>query len=84
MPDARADDGLLELFTVAPLGRARFLLLFPRLFSGRHVALESVRIERVRAVAVDAPDVTVYADGERLGPLPVRVDVLPAAVRVLA
>ncbi len=84
VPDARADDGLLELFTVAPLGRARFLLLFPRLFSGRHVALESVRIERVRAVAVDAPDVTVYADGERLGPLPVRVAGLPAAVRVRA
>ncbi|GAA1760285.1 diacylglycerol kinase family protein [Kocuria aegyptia] len=84
VPGAREDDGLLELFTVAPLGRARFLFLFPRLFSGRHVALASVRIERVRSVAVDAPDVTAYADGERLGPLPVRVDVLPSAVRVLA
>ncbi|WP_298583588.1 diacylglycerol kinase family protein [uncultured Kocuria sp.] len=84
VPGAREDDGLLDLFTVAPLGRARFLFLFPRLFSGRHVALESVRIERVRSVAVDAADVTAYADGERLGPLPVRVDVLPAAVRVLA
>lgn len=84
VPGARADDGLLELFTVAPLGRARFLVLFPRLFSGRHVALESVRIEQVRSVSVDAPGVTAYADGERLGPLPVRVDLLPAAVRVLA
>ncbi|MFE7630764.1 diacylglycerol kinase family protein [Kocuria sp. NPDC057446] len=84
VPGARADDGLLELFTVAPLGRARFLFLFPRLFSGRHVALESVRIEQVRSVSVDAPGTTAYADGERLGPLPVRVDLLPAAVRVLA
>ncbi|MEX5235395.1 diacylglycerol kinase family protein [Kocuria arenosa] len=84
VPGAREDDGLLELFTVAPLGRLRFLFLFPRLFSGRHVALECVRIEQVRSVAVHAPDVTAYADGERLGPLPARVDVLPAAVRVLA
>ncbi|MFI7581752.1 diacylglycerol kinase family protein [Kocuria kalidii] len=84
VPGARADDGLLELFTVAPLGRARFLVLFPRLFSGRHVELQCVRTERVRSVVVDAPDVTAYADGERLGPLPARVDVLPAAVRVLA
>ncbi|MEX5294295.1 diacylglycerol kinase family protein [Kocuria sp. CPCC 205268] len=84
VPGAREDDGLLELFTVAPLGRVRFLVLFPRLFSGRHVALESVRIERVRSVDVDAAGVTAYADGERLGPLPVRVDVLPGAVRVLA
>ncbi|KLU10649.1 diacylglycerol kinase family protein [Kocuria sp. SM24M-10] len=84
VPGAREDDRLLELFTVAPLGRARFLVLFPRLFSGRHVALPSVRTERVRSVRVTAPGITAYADGERLGPLPVRVDVLPAAVRILA
>ena len=84
VPAARADDGLLELFTVAPLGRARLLRLFPTLFTGRHVGLEPVRTERVRSVRVDAAGVTAYADGERLGPLPVRVDVVPAAVRVLA
>ena len=84
VPGARHDDGLLELFTVAPLGRVRLLGVVPTLFTGRHVGLDCVRIERVRAVRVDAADVTAYADGERLGPLPVRVDVLPAAVRVLA
>ncbi|MFI7483257.1 diacylglycerol kinase family protein [Kocuria sp. M1R5S2] len=84
VPGARHDDGLLELFTVAPLGRARFLALFPTLFTGRHVELEHVGIEPVRAVRIDAAGVTAYADGERLGPLPVQVDVLPGAVRVLA
>ncbi|WP_229741744.1 diacylglycerol kinase family protein [Kocuria dechangensis] len=84
VPDARHDDGLLELFSVAPMGRARFLRVFPTLFTGRHVGLDAVRIERVRSVAVDAADVTAYADGERLAPLPVRVDVLPSALRVLA
>ncbi|MFW6186744.1 MAG: diacylglycerol kinase family protein [Actinomycetota bacterium] len=84
VPGARHDDGLLELFTVAPLGRARFLCLFPSLFTGRHVELGCVRTERVRSLVLDAPGVTAYADGERLGPLPARVDVLPAAVRVLA
>ena len=43
-----------------------------------------MRTERVRSLVLDAPGVTAYADGERLGPLPARVDVLPAAVRVLA
>lgn len=84
VPGAREDDGLLELFTVAPLGRARLLSLLPRLCSGRHVELDCVRTERVRSVRVEAPGVTAYADGERLGPLPLRVDVLPAAVRILA
>lgn len=84
VPGARHDDGLLELFTVAPLGRARLLYLFPTLFTGRHVDLEPVRIEQVRSVRVDATAVTAYADGELMGPLPAQVDVLPAAVRVLA
>jgi diacylglycerol kinase (ATP) len=84
VPGARHDDGLLDLFTVAPLGRARFLALFPTLFTGRHVDLECVRTEPVRSVRIDAAGVTAYADGERLGPLPVAVDVLPGAVRVLA
>lgn len=84
VPGARHDDGLLELFTVAPIGRIHFLCLFPSLLTGRHVSLEPVRIERVRSVVVDAEGVTAYADGERLGPLPARIDLLPAAVRVLA
>jgi diacylglycerol kinase (ATP) len=32
---------------------------------------------------VDAPGIVAYADGERIGALPLAVDVVPKAVKVL-
>ena len=84
VPDAALDDGYLDLFTVGPLSRAAFLAVFPKVFSGRHVAHPSVQIRRVRRVELAADGVVAYADGERIGPLPLTIDVVPGAVRVLA
>jgi diacylglycerol kinase family enzyme len=39
---------------------------------------------RARRVSLAAPGVVAYADGERVGPLPVTCEVVPAALRVLA
>jgi diacylglycerol kinase (ATP) len=83
-PNAIIDDGLLDLFRVSPLTRLRFLRLFPKVFSGSHTDLSVVDISRVSRVRIDAPDVIAYADGERVGPLPVEVDVVPGALRILA
>ena len=83
-PDALPDDGLLDLFVVRPLPRARFLAVFPKVFSGRHIGHPAVEIRRVRKVRLSAPNVVAYADGERIGPLPLTVDVVPGAVRILA
>jgi diacylglycerol kinase (ATP) len=38
----------------------------------------------VRRVELSAANVVAYADGERLGPLPLTIEVVPGAVRVLA
>ncbi|RFA15315.1 diacylglycerol kinase [Subtercola boreus] len=85
-PDARLDDGLLDLLIVAPLSRVRFLRLFPKVFKGTHAGLPVVSLSRVSSVtvAVDSGDIVAYADGERVGPLPVTVSVRPGALRVLA
>ena len=83
-PDAKLDDGKLDLFLVKPLSRLRFARLFPKVFKGTHTGLDIVRIERVSSVRIDAPRVIAYADGERVGPLPVRVDIVPGALRILA
>jgi diacylglycerol kinase (ATP) len=82
-PDARLDDGMLDLFVVSPLSRARFLAVFPKVFTGRHVGHPAVEIRRVRKVRLSARNVTAYADGERIGPLPLTIEVVPAAVRIL-
>ena len=84
VPHARLDDGRLDLFVVAEMSRSRFLRVFPRVFSGRHTDLEEVSFRPVQTVTIDAPGVVAYADGERLGPLPVEITVVAGALRVLA
>lgn len=84
VPDADLSDGRFDLFVVAPISRFRFLRLFPKVFSGTHAGLDIVRISRVRSVSIDAVGITAYADGERIGPLPVSIEVVPGALRVLA
>ena len=83
-PDAELDDGELDLFIVSALSKVRLLRLFPRVFSGEHVKEPEVEITRVRTVALQASDIVAYADGERVGPLPVEVEIVPGALRVLA
>ncbi|QCO99188.1 YegS/Rv2252/BmrU family lipid kinase [Arthrobacter sp. 24S4-2] len=83
-PDALLDDGFLDLFIVKPLSRTRFLAVFPKVFSGRHTGHRAVHLRQVRRVEISADNVVAYADGERIGPLPLTVEVVPGAVRILA
>jgi diacylglycerol kinase (ATP) len=87
-PDARMDDGLLDVLVATPLPRWRLVRLLPKVFTGAHVHDEHVTIERGRVVTIDvadrrAPAPVVYADGERMGDLPVTLEVVAAAIRVL-
>lgn len=83
-PAAVLDDGLLDLFIVGPLSRLGLLTVFPKVFSGGHLGHPAVHIRRVRTVELSADSVVAYADGERIGPLPLTIEVVPGAVRVLA
>ena len=82
-PEASITDGTLDVFVLAPVSRRRFLWLYPRVFSGRHVGEPEVSLQRGKRVRVDAPGIVAYADGERLWSLPIDVEVVPAACRVL-
>lgn len=85
-PDARFDDGLLDVFVLEPVSTYEFLRIFPTVFRGGHVGHPRVSLRRARCVQVQALDVAVvgYADGERIGPLPLRCEVVPGALSVLA
>ncbi|MDR2322360.1 MAG: YegS/Rv2252/BmrU family lipid kinase [Microbacterium sp.] len=82
-PDARPDDGLLDVVHVAPLGRARLLRLFPLLLRGRHLGRSEVAHRRVAEITVSAPDLVVYADGERVAETECRIRVRPASLTVM-
>lgn len=84
LPDARLDDGLLDVLIVDRLSRLAFLRLFPRVAKGTHGDDPRVRLSRARRVRIAADGVVAYGDGERLGELPVDVEVVPGALRVFA
>ena len=84
-PGALLDDGLLDVMVLERVSKWRFLTrILPRVFSGRHVEEPSVKVFRAREVAVSAErPFAMYADGDPIAELPVRVRALPGAVRVL-
>ena len=82
-PDALLDDGLLDVFVVQPLSRIAFLGIFPRVFKGTHVTDPRVSIRRAKHVTIHSDGVVAYADGERVGPLPLEVEIVPGALRIL-
>lgn len=89
VPRADPTDGSGELFMVSDVGALRLAWLFPRLLLGTHESLREVTVVPATAATVAAhgissePRDAAYGDGERLGPLPASLKVLPAAVRVL-
>ena len=87
-PDALLDDGLLDVVIAGPLSRAGVAAVFPRIYSGRHVGHPACSVVRARSVLVEPSPVgpappAAFADGERLGPLPMRAEIAPGAVRLL-
>jgi diacylglycerol kinase (ATP) len=84
VPGAALDDGYLDLFIVNRLSRTRLLAVFPKVFAGKHVGHPAVRLRRVRTVELSAGNIVAYADGERIGALPMTIEVVPRAVCVLA
>jgi diacylglycerol kinase (ATP) len=80
-PNASMHDGLLDVTVVGDASRFDFLRTFPRVFKGTHVThpkVQTYRGEHVELTALETETpMDVYADGERVGPLPASM----AAVR---
>jgi diacylglycerol kinase (ATP) len=83
-PQARLDDGLLDVLVVEPISRRELVRIFPRVYAGTHVVHPRVVIRRARRVQVAAEGIVGYADGERLAPLPLSCEAVPGALTLLA
>lgn len=82
-PDARIDDGLLDITWLHGISRTTLIRLFPRIYSGSHVRHPAVATHRGTVIDIDAAGQLAYADGERIGSLPIRIEALRGAVSVL-
>jgi YegS/Rv2252/BmrU family lipid kinase len=85
-PDARIDDGVLDVCVCDGLSRPRILALLPRVMRGTHVGASCVRMRRAHRVRItsDAP-LPVHADGEILfeDAHDLRIEIAPARLRLL-
>lgn len=82
-PAAEPDDGLLDLTWLSAVSKPTFLRAFPSVYRGEHVHHPYVRTFRGRDLTIDAPGQVAYADGERVGSLPVSVHTRVGGLRVL-
>jgi YegS/Rv2252/BmrU family lipid kinase len=84
-PEALLDDGLLEVIVLESVSKLTFLTrILPRVFSGEHVKQPSVHTLRAAEVRISCErPFTMYADGDPIGELPLRVRALKGAIVVL-
>jgi len=90
-PGAVVDDAVLDVIAIAAPTRRALLKSLPKVYDGSHVDLPLVHVLRGTRVELSAePAVPFAGDGESLGraPLPgqapVRVEVMPASLTILA
>lgn len=94
-PAASLDDGLLDVVVIEAASHLDLIRSLPKVYDGSHVDLPEVTVRTGRRVLLSGRHrgggaVPVGADGEALGTLPadhaspLRVELMPAAVRVLA
>jgi diacylglycerol kinase (ATP) len=82
-PGADLTDGLFDVTVVGDCSRTTLLRVFPTVYRGTHVDHPEVTVLRAAQVEIAAEDVTGYADGEPLGPLPLTARCIRGALRVV-
>lgn len=84
-PDARHDDGILNICLVEGISRFDLLKFFPRVFQGTHITHPSVRLLSGRRIRIEGTQpMTIHTDGEFGGETPAIIEVLPKRLHVLA
>jgi len=83
-PGASLDDGLLDVTVVGEMTRLQMLVNFPKVFKGTHTSHPKVTTYRAKRVGLESLDASVpmdvYADGERVGPLPAAMEAVGGAL----
>ncbi len=84
-PDARLDDGLLDVVIVSDLSAAEKLIRLPGIYRGAHLAHAAAALHRGAVVEAAATPgaVLLELDGELLGTLPARFELLPGALSMI-
>lgn len=77
-PNADIHDGLFDVMILHPVSKVEFLRIFPSVYTGRHIHHPQVETFRARSISLHSKAVA-YADGERIGQLPVKAECIQGA-----
>lgn len=83
-PEAKIDDGYLDLFVVHAMSRLELLKVFPKVYTGGHVSHPAVEFVRAKSVKLSSGNMPLYSDGEARGHSPLTATVVPGALSVFA
>ena len=72
-PDASLNDGLFDVMILKPISKIEFIKVFPKVYSGMHVHHPEVEVYRTKKIRITS-DAVAYADGERIGALPISAE----------
>jgi YegS/Rv2252/BmrU family lipid kinase len=82
-PDAKIDDGRLDVTLLGKISRRRLLRLFPTVFRGEHVQYPEVETFTARSIKVASDQPKILApDGELVGTTPAEITCLHRALDV--
>lgn len=84
-PDAKINDGRLDVVNIGDIGTARIFLNGYSLYNGTHLDLPEVKSTLARRIdirAASGADVHLETDGELPGKLPATYEIVPSALRV--
>ena len=82
-PHAKVSDGFFDMITFEDMNKLELLRHLPRAYSGKHLELDKVSEEKSQSLTIvpqSNETVFVEADGEYIGKLPIKVEVLKKAV----
>jgi diacylglycerol kinase (ATP) len=83
-PDARLDDGLLDVRVFRRFSRLELIRHFWSIAFGRRAYAPEVSAYRARRVVIETPGLPCRADAVDLGRSPIELTVRPAVLRVIA
>ena len=84
LPEAVADDGMLDLSLIRPVHFWHLLFRFHYLFNGGIYRIRHILQERGSCIRIESsPEISVEVDGELLGETPLEFSILHKAVRIV-
>ena len=83
-PNARLNDGLIDIIYFKKASKLRIFKIFTQVFSGKHINDPLVEYHQVKSFEINTVSDQLNIDGENTGHTPIRVNVLPSSLNIFA